>query len=402
MRAVGIISEYNPFHTGHAHQLETARRDTGADVIVAVMSEHATQRGELAVADGYVRAEAAIRAGVDLVIGLPFPYSASSAEFFASAAVRILNSLNVTALHFGSECNNIELLHSTVDRLYSPDFTAALFEYRQNHPTSGIMECRAALYRQICNEPLPTGSNDLLAMAYLRALATTHSTMQAYTTERRGQPYHDFAAPEIGRYPSATALRTLWDAKGLAALHPHLPKTVFDVLVRAQDDGLAPIRASALGNAFLAFYRTADPNILNQYADLDGGLAERLCHAAERAMDLSSMLATAATRRYTNGRLNRALLYGVCGVRSERLLAPPAYVRLLGANKIGCAYLASIRKSCTLPIVTKPADIPTSLAARQQRELEQRFESLLALALPVPQDSAFLLRRKPFIAPTEQ
>lgn len=40
MRAVGLITEYNPFHNGHLHHLRESLRLADAEVSVAVMSGH--------------------------------------------------------------------------------------------------------------------------------------------------------------------------------------------------------------------------------------------------------------------------------------------------------------------------------------------------------------------------
>ena len=45
MKIAGIIAEYNPFHGGHAYQIEQTRK-AGASHIVAVMSGNYVQRGE--------------------------------------------------------------------------------------------------------------------------------------------------------------------------------------------------------------------------------------------------------------------------------------------------------------------------------------------------------------------
>ena len=68
MKTVGIIAEYNPFHKGHAYQLQKAKELSGADYAVIVMSGDFVQRGYPAIVDKYVRAEMALRAGADLVI----------------------------------------------------------------------------------------------------------------------------------------------------------------------------------------------------------------------------------------------------------------------------------------------------------------------------------------------
>ena len=103
MKTVGIIAEYNPFHKGHAYQLQKAKELSGADYAVIVMSGDFVQRGYPAIVDKYVRAEMALRAGADLVIELPVSYAVGSAEAFAQGAVSVLEALGcVDFLCFGA------------------------------------------------------------------------------------------------------------------------------------------------------------------------------------------------------------------------------------------------------------------------------------------------------------
>ena len=112
MNITGIITEYNPFHNGHLYHLNTAKNSTKCDGIVCIMSGNFVQRGEPALIDKWKRAEMALLNGVDLVIELPTFYSLSSAEFFASGAIKILNNIGVVKnIFFGSESGNIELLY---------------------------------------------------------------------------------------------------------------------------------------------------------------------------------------------------------------------------------------------------------------------------------------------------
>jgi predicted nucleotidyltransferase len=93
MRAVGLITEYNPFHNGHLHHLQESRKAADAEVAVAVMSGHFLQRGEPALVDKWLRTRMALAAGVDVVVELPFPWACNSAPLFAEGAVRSLDSL---------------------------------------------------------------------------------------------------------------------------------------------------------------------------------------------------------------------------------------------------------------------------------------------------------------------
>ena len=69
----------NPIHNGHKYIIDQAKA-TGADRVVCIMSGNTVQRGEFAVADKYLRAEALLKCGADLVVELPFPWCSGSAE----------------------------------------------------------------------------------------------------------------------------------------------------------------------------------------------------------------------------------------------------------------------------------------------------------------------------------
>ena len=91
MRTAGIISEYNPFHRGHAWQIGELRRRLGAETaVVCAMSGSFVQRGDFAVMRTHARAEAAVRGGADLVLELPLPWAIASAEGFAAGGVGVL------------------------------------------------------------------------------------------------------------------------------------------------------------------------------------------------------------------------------------------------------------------------------------------------------------------------
>ena len=110
MKAVGLVTEYNPFHYGHLYNLNKAMELTGADISVAVMSGDFVQRGEPAVLDKYSRASMALISGVNLVVELPVNYAVSCAENFAAGALKVLDYIKADSIAFGSESGDIERL----------------------------------------------------------------------------------------------------------------------------------------------------------------------------------------------------------------------------------------------------------------------------------------------------
>ena len=93
MKIAAIICEYDPFHNGHKYLIEETRRRTECDGVVCVMSGSFTQRGQPAICDKWLRAEAALLGGADMVIELPFFYAVSSAQFFAAGAINAAAAL---------------------------------------------------------------------------------------------------------------------------------------------------------------------------------------------------------------------------------------------------------------------------------------------------------------------
>lgn len=96
MKSCGIIVEYNPFHNGHRYHVEMARKTTGAEVVIAVMSGNFLQRGEPAIIDKWHRANEALQNGVDLVVELPVEWAVQSADYFAKGAVKSCKHWTVT------------------------------------------------------------------------------------------------------------------------------------------------------------------------------------------------------------------------------------------------------------------------------------------------------------------
>ena len=362
MQAVGIICEYNPLHAGHAHQLQSVRE---AKTVVCLMSGNFTQRGEAAVLPPVSRAAMALAAGADLVLELPFPFAAGSARYFATAGVRALAALGCDTLCFGSESADKAAILSAAERLNAADLAE---NAAQRSPETGDAAAHFAL---LGDSP---ASNDILGIEYTRAILDEQLPMDIFPILREGAGYRELALDSA--YPSATALRAHL-ARGEDVLS-FLPPVVGDIWQKAvaKHGGVADI--SRLGTAMLALLRagTLSPDI----ADCGGGLLSHLANAAVRATDYASLCREAATKRYTDGRIRRALLYLLAGVLREDLCAPPAYLRLLAANERGREYLSKTRKTRTVPVVTKPADIAAlGECAARQRELTAVSDGLYAL-----------------------
>lgn len=379
MQAVGIICEYNPLHAGHAYLLEKARA-TGKTVL-CVMSGHFVQRGEAAILPPHTRAEMALAAGADLVLELPFPYACGSARYFATAGVRALAGAECDMLMFGSETADKQALLAGAKKLNDAEFAA---EREARTPDTGDA---AAHFAALGDTP---AANDILALEYARAILAEELPMEISPVLREGAGYHD-AMLDDG-FPSATALRQKL-AEGVD-ITPFLPPVIGDIWKNAVASLGGTADTVRLGTALLARLRAGD--FSENVADCGGGLLSHLAKAAYRATNYEELCRESATKRYTNGRLRRAMLYLLSGVTREDLLVPPAYLRLLGANEKGREYLAKTRKTRPVSVVTKNSELNLADArVARQHALEDVCHALYALCLPVPTLPAELASKPP-------
>ena len=389
MKAVGVICECNPFHGGHEYLLGRAR-ESGADVVVAVMSGAFVQRGEPAIADTHLRAEALIAGGADLVLELPFPYSASGAEFFAGTGVDILDRLGAGELWFGSECGDIDQLENLSRLVETPAFAEA-YE-RTAIEGRGTARAYFETIQALLGKEVACFSNDILGIAYLRAIRRLHSDMTAVTVKREGSAYLEERLTE-GTFPSATALRVRWRESGIEAVLPHLPSSVAQIYARAS----LPADLAYAERLILGHFRLTSPEQLEQVAELEGGLGARMAQAAQEADSLDRFFALSATKKYPNARLRRGVLFALTGITQSDLRTSPAYTRLLAANATGCDFLSTARKGARISVVTRHTDLPNTVAAQRQAEFEARAWALYTLCLPHAASSQGLWKRIPVI-----
>lgn len=377
-KIVAVICEYNPFHLGHLRQLEAIRRQNPDCAVLSLMSGSFVQRGECAILPKYLRAEAAIRSGADLVLELPYPWCCGSAEYFASGAVSLLAALGVDALCFGSESGDAASLTETARRLESDSFRDALAtaRLRQNTAESDLL-LRRRIYRERYGEELPIGANDTLGLEYLLAMRRVGWSAETMILHRSG-PESATASREAFRHGDWERLRAMTPEPALSLYRGHAPTPLY-----------------APGNELLALLRLCDPDVLALADGCGGGVSARLIRCAMEASDPADFYARCATKRFTNARLRRAALHGALQTTTEMLREAPLYTLLLAANRIGCDALKRLRKAA-VPILTRPAHgRELSASAAVQLTRSRRADSLAMCAFGLsPADE---LRRSPFL-----
>ncbi len=382
MKTAAIICEYNPFHNGHKYHIEMTRA-AGATHIVCVMSGNFTQRGDVAIYDKYLRTEAALKNGADLVLELPVMYSLCSAEGFAAGAVGIISALGcVDMLSFGSESGELAALKEAsgaAEYAVHSDKFSALIKFGKSYPAA-LAEAVREYYTEDVYETL-CAPNNTLAIEYLNALDNIGSTIQPVTVERKGAE-HD-SEKENGGFASASLIRKKLRAGEDCSAFASVINAPMADIGRLETAILAKLRSMTLA----------------EYSELyDGanGLCERLYKAVKTAPSLESVYFLTKTKRYTLARIRRAVLCAFLGLTKDRLLIPNAYIHVLGMNARGREILTAAK--CGLPVDTSLKKLSdTSREAHRQAAFEARCGDLYSLAFEKPRKCGCDYTAKPVI-----
>ena len=378
MSICGMITEYNPFHLGHAWHLSETRRYLGADcILICAMSGNFVQRGDFALLDKYDRAAMAAEAGADLVVELPLPAALSSAEGFAQGGTSLLSALGCTHLSFGAECADIPLLQRAAAILNG----SAVRPYLTEALRSGLSYPAAMQAAVQMIDPqaaaLLTHPNNTLGIAYCAALAGTD--IQPVAIPRAGAA-HDSSTAKDG-YASASYLRSLIDSqqREWARWMPPAAAQRIDDAIRA---GRAPMQLINCDAALLAHLRRMDAAALRPFAAAEDGFAERLASAIQKGCTFEEVCDAAQTRRFPLARIRRTLLRAYLGL-TENMPVKPSYIRVLAVGRRGSEVLRNMRGK--MPIIVKPtAERRLPNALQPALRLDALADALYALAAPDP------------------
>jgi len=378
MKAVGLVTEYNPFHNGHLYHLNKAMELTGADISVAVMSGDFVQRGEPAVLDKYTRTSMALNSGVNLVVELPVNYAVSSAESFAAGALKVLDYVKADSIAFGSESGDIERLSKLAHILCDNEDT--LYKEISKYTANGISyaAARQKVVEKLTDKDtaaLLTSSNNILAVEYLKAIIKNNYAIKPYTVQRQGDSYND--TDIRSEYASATALRENLKADNISEYIPVKAGLILSSNTNyIYPDDITEALFTRLLDLFFAsnYDKNVFIEIVMQYPDVSKEIAGRLYKSAmdmitrtvpqgaeskdNGVFSFGSLCEHIKTKEVPLSRIKRALVRITLGLDKKHMekYANEPYIRVLGFDKKGQEYLSYIRKTVEVPLITKTAD----------------------------------------------
>ena len=383
MKTVGLITEYNPFHNGHAYHIEKAKMLTGADRVIVVMSGDFVQRGAPAVMPKHLRTESALLSGASLIIELPVCFATGSAEYFAQGSISLLNQLGcIDSICFGSECGDLHLLKEIAQILADEPIeyqTALKQALKEGASFPAARQEALNIYSDKYSEILAS-PNNILGIEYLKALAKIHSKIEPFTIKRIGAGYHDMDID--GQFSSATAIRSdIYQLADVNSSSESLPLTHIQTQVPSSCHELMkknyqtryPVKADDFSLLLKAKLLSETAGSLSHYLDMSPELANRILRLRNDYLSFEQFCDLLKTKELTRSRISRSFIHVLLGITNDWLTAmkaPAPYARILGFRRDHADLLGILKQTSDIPLITSPARAVLADTAYQMLELD--------------------------------
>ncbi len=389
----GVVSEFNPFHYGHEHLIDSIKSHDRDAVIVSVMSGNFVQRGHPAILDKWKRAEVAIKGGVDLVVELPAVYAVQSADIFAASSMKILCDLGVNRLAFGTELGDIDKLENLAyTMLYSEDYNQSVKYYLGEGYSYAVSSMKAL---QALGFDIEIKSNDTLALAYIKQSYINSYGFEFYAVKRIGEDYNSMNPSSIA---SATYIRSLLHGKlvNYSVLKELVPEYSYQMLL---DDNNYP-HLDDFGPFYFANILSRTEEELNHFDYSGDGLVNRLLKNSNTNKTLSNIIRETATKRYNESVISRKIVQIMLGIdgefASEESASSSEYIRVLAMNERGKKVLKCASKNRAKTVINFNRDIKKKNITGGVPDYDIRATGLYSLVShSVNMNSDYL--RKPYI-----
>lgn len=355
MKTIGIIAEYNPLTYGHLYQIDTIRNQFPNATIIVCMSGNFVQRGEPAIVDKWQRARAAIDAGVDLVIELPFYFACESADYFAKGGIEILKACGCDTICFGTET----LTTLDYEQLYSTTSSPHYQQSCQKYLDQGLSYPAALAKATGIDLKNP---NDLLGFSYYKQIQLQKANLNLFIIHRQG----DYHSLDLSSLSASSVRKHLLNNEDVSQSSPMILLPPFHTIDQLYE----------------TFYQKM---ILNEVTSLSHihlvseGIEHRLKEALLDCENLNQYLNRLSTKRYTKPRLLRTMIHILLDdYNQKRDEEHVGYLRVLGASTKGLEQLKVIKETNTLPIMSRFKEVD-----HPHLDLEMKATKLYSLCLPI-------------------
>ncbi len=369
-KGYGIVCEYNPFHTGHLYQLRRVK-ELGAPFVVCAMSGNFVQRAQGSFQDKYVRAQNAVRAGADIVLEIPFPFSSMSAEGFCTAGVDILAKSGLcSSFCFGSESEDVQTLTKIALMSEDESFIKSVREIQKADKSISFARARTIAAGQVLGKEaalLLEKPNDILGIEYIKAnLRLPQQKRMSYIAIKRTLDRDKTDE----RYASSSYIRRSFLQDGKEEMcSRYIPSTSDMSVVFAHN--------SEFEKAIHISLMTKKPKDLEDIAEVSGGCQHSIIKNALQAQSYDELCCLLKAKSLTDAKIRRMLLFSFFGVSKTMAKEKAAFTNVLAISELGGKKLKEFAQDREIVVASKYADVKQDKTAQRQAEFSLVCEKVL-------------------------
>ena len=342
MKICAIICEFNPFHSGHEYLIEQAKRMSGCDAVLCIMSGNFTQRGEMCINGKYIRAKHAILGGADCVIQLPAPFAVAPAEIFASGAVKILSAIpDIKYLAFGCENADLDYYKNAEISLNESENFKTLLQNGLNEGDSYVKSYSRAFSSCGGDVRIVRQPNNVLGLEYVKSILKLNSKIKILPIQRIGGNFSDGTVYE--NYSSAFAIRNGLNNEKVKKC---VPEFVLNDLPKQ-------FETNEYENYLRYVLFNSEKSELKRIYGCGEGLENKL--KSLENMPFGDIIRHTTSKRYSSSRIRRILCANALELYRddcEKYLSANLYIKPLAVKRLAADKILSALSKSKYPVVT--------------------------------------------------
>ena len=196
-------------------------------------------------------------------------------------------------------------------------------------------------YKDILNSP-----NNILGVEYLKALKMLKSKITPIAIKREKVYYNDNVI--VDDFASATAIRNMVMNKEFAGLIKVVPRPTYETILREYEVGNVVLDIQQFEKEIFYTLRRMTVNEIAELPDVSEGLENTIKNAANFCNNIKDFINMVKTKRYTQTRIQRILVFALLGITKKDVQAAKKvvpYARVLGFNEKGKLLLSGISQN---------------------------------------------------------
>ena len=267
-------------------------------------------------------------------------------------AVRLLENLKVVdTISFGTETSDFAALNNIASIITDEPKEYVSFLKEELKMGASFPKAREnALirffnddirYKNILNNP-----NNILGVEYLKALKINKSTISPISIKREKVYYNDNKI--VDDFASATAIRKMLMNKDFQGLRKVMPCECYETVRKEIEIGNVIFDIQKFEKEIFYVLRKMTIPQIADLPDVTEGLENTIKNAANFCNNIYDFINIVKTKRYTQTRIQRILIFALLGITKKDVqLAKKVvpYARVLGFNKKGKLLLSGIAQN---------------------------------------------------------